>query len=325
MVGLTSVATATLGSTALPSMEKRGYDQKFSAGIIMGGACVGIIIPPSVTMLIYCLVTETSPGQMFIAGVVPGLIISAVLIVYSLIYAKRFPQRAPAVALKDVATTREKMASLRGIILPVIIIAVVITSILTGMATPTEAGSVGVVGSLICAGLKKKLSKDNIFKMLTMTVNLCGAIFYIIIASIAYARITSISGLGSAVANWVVDNNLNVYVILAFVCVFFGFIGMFMDAGAALFMTGPILVPLLISMDFNMLVFGLIFVLLVCIGSLSPPFGICLFVMKGVAPHLSMSTIYRAAIPFIILYIGFIFLFLFAPDLVTWLPGLMMG
>ncbi|GHU65813.1 tripartite transporter large subunit [Clostridia bacterium] len=325
MVGLTSVATATLGSTALPSMEKRGYDQKFAAGIIMGGACIGIIIPPSVTMLIYSAVTETSPGQMFIAGVIPGLVIAVILIIYSIIYAYKNPTKAPAISKEESATWKEKMTSLRGIILPVIIIVAVIASILTGFATPTEAGAVGVVGSLICAGIKKALSKDNMKKMLTMTTNLSGSIFYIIIASVAYARITSVSGLGQTVANWVASSNLNFYVVLAFICLFFGFIGMFMDAGAALFMTGPIIVPLLHAMGFNMLVFGLVFVLLVCIGSLSPPFGICLFVMKGVAPQLSMNTIYRASIPFIVMYALFIVLFLAVPQLVTWLPGLMMG
>jgi len=323
MVGLTTVATATLGVSALPSMLKRGYDKKFATGIIMGGACIGIIIPPSVTMIIYAAITETSPGKMFMAGVVPGLIMTVVLIVYSLIYARIYPDRAPALPPGESFTMKEKMASLRGIILPVFLILCVIGSILTGIATPTEAASVGVAGSLLCAALKKSLNKESMYQMIKMTVNLDAAIFFMIFASHAYARITTASGLGTWVSNFVISRDLSVYVVIFVVCLFFVFIGMFMDAGAALYMTAPLIIPLLNAFGFDLILFGLIYVLLVCIGNLSPPFGICLFVIRGVAPQVSMKEIYLAAIPFLVIYLVAIVFFLVFPQFVLWLPSIM--
>ncbi len=323
MVGLTTVATATLGVSALPSMLSRGYDKKFASGIIMGGACIGIIIPPSVTMIIYAAVTETSPGKMFMAGVVPGILLSLVLIVYSLIYARLHPDKAPALPADERFTFQEKMSSLKGIFLPLILILSVIGSILTGLATPTEAASVGVAGSLVCSAIKKSLNKESLKKMLNMTVNLSAAVFFMIFACTAYARVTTASGLGTVVANFVVSQNVSVYVVIFFVCLFFIFIGMFMDAGAGLYMVMPIVVPLLKAMNFDLILFGLIYVLLVCIGSLSPPFGICLFIMRGVAPQVNMKTIYQAAIPFIIIYLAAIVFFIIFPQFVLWLPSIL--
>jgi tripartite ATP-independent transporter DctM subunit len=172
MVGLTTVATATLGVSALPSMLSRGYDKKFASGIIMGGACIGIIIPPSVTMIIYAAVTETSPGKMFMAGVVPGIFLSLVLIIYCLVYAKLFPDKAPALPADERFTLKEKIVSLKGIILPLLLILSVIGSILSGLATPTEAAAVGVAGSLLCALLKKTLNKESLKQIVKMTVNM---------------------------------------------------------------------------------------------------------------------------------------------------------
>lgn len=323
MVGLTTVATATLGVSALPSMLSRGYDKKFASGMIMGGACIGIIIPPSVTMIIYAAVTETSPGKMFIAGVVPGIMMTIALIVFGLVYAHIYPEKAPALPKEERYSMAEKIASLKGIVLPVGLILCVIGSILTGFATPTEAASVGVMGSLLCALLKKSLNRDSIREMIKMTVNLSGSVFFMIFASQAYARITTESGLGTAVSNFVARANFPVYVVIGVIALFFIFIGMFMDAGAALFMTAPIIVPLLNSLGFDLIVFGLTYVLLVCVGSLTPPFGICLFVLRGVAPQVSMKEIYQAAIPHIFIYLGAIVFFLAFPQFVTWLPSIM--
>lgn len=323
MVGLSSVATATLGVSAKPSMTSRGYDPKFTAGIIMSGSQLGIIIPPSVTMLIYATVTSVSPGKMFIAGVVPGLILMVGFIAYCLVYCHIYPDRGPALPEGERYSMKEKLASLKGMALPMIVILVVIGSILGGFATATEAAAVGVVGSLVAAAQKKALTFENIKNMLKMTVGLTASVFWLVIGAQAFARVTSTSQIGQLVSGLVANMTASPYLILAVVIVFFIFIGMFMDASAAIYMLGPILVPLLTGMGFDLIWFGIIYVLLVCIGNLTPPFGISLFVMRGVSPDTTMKDLWKAVVPGIIIYLVAIAAFMVFPNIVLWLPNLM--
>ncbi len=323
MVGLSSVATATLGVSAKPSMTKRGYDPKFTAGIIMSGSQLGIIIPPSVTMLIYATVTQVSPGKMFIAGVVPGLILMVVFIIFCIIYGMMNPTKAPALPKEERYTMREKLSSLKGMALPLALMLFVIGSILSGICTATEAASIGVVGSLLAAAFKKQLTFENFKKMLTMTIGLTASVFWLVIGATAFARVTSTSQIGQLVSSFVAEMTTSPYLILAVVVVFFVFIGMFMDASAAIFMLGPILVPLLTGMNFDLIWFGIIYVLLVCIGNLSPPFGISLFVMRGVSNDTTMRDLWVAVIPGIVIYVLGIIFFMIFPDLVLWLPSTM--
>jgi tripartite ATP-independent transporter DctM subunit len=200
----------------------------------------------------------------------------------------------------------------------------VLASIFSGMATPTEAAAVGVVGALICAAIKKKLTFPNLKNMLTMTVSLSGMFLWLLISAVAYARIVSATGVGSWVASWISDLDVNRWVILLGMHLVFFILGMFLDAGAILFITAPFFIPVVNELGFDLIWFGILWILNMCIGSMTPPFGFSLFVLRGVAPDIKMNDIYWAVVPFILLYFVVIALVMIFPDLALWLPEKMM-
>lgn len=323
MVGTTAVATATLGMTAQPSMISRNYDQKLTAGVILAGSGLGILIPPSILMIIYATLAEVSPGQMFIAGIIPGIMIAMMIIVYALVVCLIDPSKGPALPKEERYSWREKFESLKGVILPVFVIILVLASIFMGIATPTEAAAVGVVGSLISAAINRQLTWENIKKMFKMTVGLTGMIFWLIIGAAAYARIVSVTTLGKKIMEFVIEMNISPLLLVTIVFILFFILGMFMEATSILFMVAPIILPLFASMEIDLIWFGVIFILMAMIANLTPPFGAQLFILKGVVPDIELSTLYRAVIPMIILLaVGTILLAIF-PSIVTWLPNRM--
>lgn len=323
MVGVTSVATATLGLTARPSMLKRGYDNRLTAGVIMAGGTLGIIIPPSILMIIYALEANVSAGKLFFAGIGPGILAALIFMVYALVMSYIRPELGPALKKEERYTLKEKFLSLKGVILPVLVIIGVLAAIFTGLATPTEAASVGVVGALVAAAIKRKLDLNNLKKMLAMTVSLSGMFLWLLISAVAYARIVSATGVGSWVAGMISDLDVNRWFILIGMHLIFLILGMFLDAGAILFITAPFFIPVASELGFDMVWFGILWILNMCIGSMTPPFGFSLFVLRGVAPDIKMKEIYMAVIPFCLLYIVVLALVMIFPDIALWLPSKM--
>lgn len=323
MVGVVSVSTAALGMVARPSMIKRGYDEKLTAGVIMAGGVLGILIPPSIVMIVYASESGVSAGALFMAGIVPGILAALIYIVYCLIRCLIQPELGPSVPREERFTLKEKFASLRGVIFPFFVILVVLGSIYLGIATPTEAGAVGAVGALMAAAFRKKLTMENLKKIFIMTVRLNGMLFWILIGAVAYARIVTVTGVGSWFANWITDLDVNRWVILILIQVFFLIIGMFIDTVAALLITAPLFLPVLSALGFDLVWYGILFVIAVCIGNMTPPFGISLFVMRGVAGDLSLGTIYAAVWPFVFLLILCMILVMLVPQLALWLPQMM--
>ncbi|WP_102348824.1 TRAP transporter large permease [Bacillus sp. Marseille-P3661] len=324
MVGIATVATATLGLTARPSMLKRGYDEKLIAGVIMAGGALGILIPPSIVMIIYAMESNVSAGKLFFAGVIPGVLAAIIFVGYAIIISYMNPHMGPSLSVEERFTWKEKMESLKGVILPVFVIIAVLASIFSGLATPTEAAAVGVIGSLICAGVKRKLTLDNIKKMLAMSVKLNGMIFWLLIAAVGYARIVTATGVGSWIAEAILEIDVNRWIILIVIQIIFFILGMFIDPTAILLMTAPIFLPLVSDLGFDLLWFGVLFIINGCMAYLTPPFGISLFVLKGVAPDIKMGDLYKSVIPFCVLYALLIALVMIFPEIVTWLPNAVM-
>ncbi|WP_216830719.1 TRAP transporter large permease [Alkalihalobacterium elongatum] len=323
MVGVISVATATLGMIARPSMLKRGYDDRLTVGVIMAGGVLGLLIPPSIVMIIYAAESGVSTGALFMAGIFPGVLAAFLFILYSLILCYVKPEKGPAVEIGERYTWGEKLKSLKGIVLPLSVILVVLGSIYLGITTPTEAGAVGVVGALVSTAVKRKLTWANIKKIFIMTARLNGLVFWILIGAVAYARIVAVTGVGGAVARVITDTDINRWLILIAILLVFLALGMLIDTVAVLLITAPLFLPLLTSLGFDLVWFGVLFTIAVCIGSLTPPFGISIFIMRGVAPDISTQKIYSAVWPFIFLLLIAMALVLIFPQIALWLPEYM--
>ncbi|MFC5587732.1 TRAP transporter large permease subunit [Sporosarcina soli] len=323
MVGIASVATATLGMVARPSMLKRGYDDKLTLGIIMAGGTLGVLIPPSIVMIVYSAESGVSAGALFMAGIVPGILAAFLFILYAVVLCLIYPEKGPKTPKGERFTWQEKFASLKSVIIPLFVILIVLGSIYLGVATPTEAGAVGATGSLVAAAIRNKLTLQNIKKVFLMTVRLNGLIFWILIGAVAYARIVSVTGVGNSLASVILDANFNAWTVLILMLVLFLVLGMVIDTVAVLLITAPLFLPALAALDFDLLWFGVLFVIAVCIGNLSPPFGISLFVMRGVASDVGLKQIYVAVWPFIALLLFTMLLVLIFPQLALWLPEVM--
>lgn len=324
MVGISTVATATLGLTALPSMIKRGYNKKLAAGAICAGGSLGIIIPPSVIMIIYASEAEVSAGQMFFGGVIPGVMMALIYIAYIAFRCMRNPADGPPIPLEERFSLAEKFESLRAVALPMLIILLVLGVIYLGLATPTEAAAMGLVGSLICALTRRQLNLENIKKMFAMGVGINAMVFWIIIGAVAYSRLVTMSGVGEWFSGLVTGLEVNRWlVLLAMQSVFF-ILGMLLDPAGIILITGPFFLPVINALGFDPLWYGILFVINMCMAYLTPPFGFNLFVMKGVAAsELTFGEICSAIWPFVALQAVALLLMIIFPQLVTWLPGLM--
>ena len=320
MVGTTTVSTAALGVTARPSMLSRGYNDRLTQGIILAGSGLGILLPPSLVMIIYAGVAGVSPGQLFMAGILPGLMMALLFIIYSLIVCWVKPEYGPAIPKEERFTWKEKFISLKGVILPVAVISVVLFSIFFGIATPTEAAAIGVIGSLVSATINRKLTWDNLKNMFGMTIGLSSMMFWLLIGSSAYAKIISVTRVGEKLAEFIEILNLTPTMFLIVVLIIYFILGIPLDAVPILFMTAPIILPIFDQMGIDLLWFGIIFILSAITANLTPPFGIQLFVLKGVAPNIKMSDMFKACVPMVGLFtLGTIILFIW-PEIVTWLP-----
>lgn len=324
MVGISTVATATLGLTALPSMIKRGYNKKLVAGAICAGGALGIIIPPSVIMIIYASEAEVSAGQMFFGGIIPGIMMALIYIVYIAIRCFRNPADGPPIPAGERFTMAEKIESLKAVTLPMLIIFLVLGVIYLGFATPTEAAAIGLVGSLFCALTRRQLTLANIKKMFVMGVGINAMVFWIIIGAVAYSRLVTMSGTGEWFSGLVTGMDVNRWVILLAMQSVFFVLGMLLDPAGIILITGPFFLPVITALGFDPLWYGILFVINMNMAYLTPPFGFNLFVMKGVAAsELTIGEIYSAIWPFVGFQAIALLLVIIFPQLATWLPNLM--
>lgn len=323
MVGIATVATATLGMTARPAMLQKGYDDKLIMGTIIAGGALGILIPPSVLMIIYASEARVSAGAMFMGGVIPGVLAAIVFIGYVLIISYKYPEKGPAIPKDQRFTWKEKFQSLRSVILPVSVILVVLGAIYGGLATPSEAAAIGVVGTMISAGIKKKLTFINMKKIVTMAVQLNAMVLWIVVGAVAYSRIVTVTGVGQWFADFILSFDTSPIMILLMMQVVFFILGMFIDPTAIILITGPLFLPVVTELGYDPVWYGVLFVINMCMAYMTPPFGFNLFVMRGVAKDVSIKTVYASVWPFVGMYAFILALVIIFPSLVLWLPSIM--
>ncbi|WP_054030586.1 TRAP transporter large permease [Desulfatitalea tepidiphila] len=327
MAGIAGAATVSLGLIALPAMRKRGYDTRLSIGTIAAGGTLGILIPPSVPMIFYALFARMSIGQLFLAGILPGVLFALLLGIYILIKGKCSPNTCPSIPFEERASLREKFAALPEVLPSIILIILVLGSIFSGIATPTESASVGVVGSFIIALIKRKVDFRLIRESTFQTVHITTMVIWVMMGAAVFAAVYQALGASQLVQKIAVSGDLSVnrWFIMAIIIAILFIVGMFLDASAIVILFVPTLVPLITQLGFDPLWFSVIFIISLMVGYLSPPFGLSLFYIKGIVPpDVSDSDIYTSVLPFIGVFIlGTLLLILF-PSIVLWLPKVLM-
>lgn len=322
MAGISGVATITMGLIALPSMLSRGYSKIMAVGCISAGGTLGILIPPSVIMILYAFLTEESVGKLFIGGILPGIVLSALFIIYIAIRCLLRPELGPPIQEK--VSFKEKLVSLRAVILPVLLIISVLGVIYTGICTPTEASAIGALGSLICAAIHKRLTWNILKSSMERTLLLTAMVMWILIGATCFTQLYTALGAPVMLNNIISGLKVSKWVMLAFMQSIFFILGMFMDPAGIIMICTPVFIPVVKMLGFDTVWFGILFTINMEMGYITPPFGFNLFYMRAIVPPgISMNDIYRSIIPFVaVMIVGIIIVIIF-PDLATWLPSQM--
>lgn len=326
MAGVSGAATVSLGVIALPSMLKRGYDKNLATGTIMAGGALGFLIPPSVLMIVYAFLAKESIGKLFVAGIVPGLMLAGIYIVYILVRAYLNPAVAPPIPEEDRVDFKGKLISLKAMILPAILISVVLGCIIFGVTTPSEASAIGAVGSIFLAIFYRTFNMEILKDTLRSTTKIMGMLIWIALAAVFFSKIYIGLGAGELIGELIQDNDLSPYWVIISMLACYFILGMFLDDFAIVFITIPLFVPIVQSLGFDTIWFAILFIVSMQTAFITPPFGYNLFYMHSVAPpEISMIDLYKAAVPFIFLQIFGLVLIVIFPQIALWLPQLIFG
>lgn len=325
MVGISGAAVVTMGTIALPAMLERGYDKKMAIGCISAGGGLGILIPPSVLMILYSLITGVSVGKLFAAGVVPGIMLAAMICIYIFIRCWLQPGMGPALPPEERGTWPQKFAALRAVLLPLLIVVMVLGSILFGLATPTEAAAVGVLGAMISAFVHRQMSWALLRESCIRTFRLTGMIMWILFAAHAFSSAYQSMGAQSLIKGMMTSIPGGPWGTIVFIEFVLLLLGMVLDPVGIMLITLPVFLPIITALGFDPIWFGILFIINMEIGYQTPPFGFNLFYLKGIVPRgVTMGDIYQSVTPYtLIMILGLILIMLF-PGLATWLPSLVL-
>jgi len=326
LTGASMASVAMLGKTLVPEMEKRGYSKPMSLGPILGSGGLAIMIPPSSLAVLLGALGEISIGRILMAIILPGLLMAVLYAAYIVVRCQLQPSMAPPYVVPPIPMS-EKLASTARHILPVgLVIFLVIGLILLGIATPTEAAATGVIGVFLLAALNRKLNWEVVKKSLLSAAQISIMIFLIIAGAKAFSQILAFSGASRGLIELATGLPLaSIFVFLAMLVVLF-FLGMFMSVITIMMITIPIFMPVIYALGFDPVWFAAIFLLTMEMAATSPPFGLSLFVMKGVAPpDTTIGDVYKAALPFLYCDLIAIALIIIFPSVALWLPGIAIG
>lgn len=319
--GSLNATTATVSKITLPEMEKYNYKPSLSTACVAAGGTLGILIPPSVILILYGIQTREPIGELLIAGIIPGIIQVVIFMIIVAILVRKDPSLAPAKV--EQSTVMEKFHTLKSVWPFLALFIISIGGIYLGIFTPTEAAGVGAIGAMFFSFISKRLNWNRLKLSFNESVKLTAYIFLILIGATIFSQFITISRLPVALTQMVGNLELNSSVVLIVILFALFLLGCFIEGLSLIVLTIPIIYPIIIELGFNGVWFGIIMVMAINIGSLTPPLGISIFVIKGVANHIPIQTIFKGAVPMIVGMIICIFLLIIFPQLVTILPSLM--
>jgi tripartite ATP-independent transporter DctM subunit len=317
--GSTTATAATFTSIALPEMRKYNYETSFATATIAAAAILGVMIPPSVIFVVYGIATGESIGKLFIAGILPGIVLMAFFMAAAYLVTLRRPQTAPS---GPKVSWREKVkAALTGGIEVIIIFIAVMGGLFAGIFTPTEAGGMGAFATLVVALVKRQLTWRGFVNSLADTVRLSAMILFLTGAAMIYGRFLAITGLPDALCTWATETALPPVMILVLVLIVYLILGCFIDALALVLLTVPIFYPVMTALGFDPIWFGVIIVLALGMGVLTPPVGANVYVVAGVARDIPVTLIFRGVWPYLLAIFACIALLTAFPQIALLLPS----
>lgn len=315
VAGSSAVTCATVGRMSMPELKRRGYDEKLSIGTLAGSGTLGLLIPPSIMLIVYGVIAQQSISRMFIAGVVPGLLIIGLFMGYVAIRSKLDPGLAPVET--DHSSLRQKLWASRHLIPILALVGSVIGSIYGGYATPTEAATIGVLGALLLAGLSGSLSKQTFSDSLMGAVRTSCMIAFILAGAAFLSVAMAFTGVPGVLAGYVDQWGLSQYGLLAVLTLLYIFLGCFLDGVSMMVVTASVVLPMVESAGINLIWFGIFTVIVVEMAQITPPVGFNLFVLQGMTGK-DILQVTKAAIPFFFLMLLGIVIITVFPQIVLW-------
>ncbi len=326
--GIIGASVVAMGLLAAPSLLSRGYKPELTAGVICAGGTLGILIPPSIMLVVYGGLVGLSVGKLFVAAIFPGLILSGLYMLYTLIMCWIKPEWGPPLPKEErdkySAAEKWKMA-FTSLLPPVALIIIVLGSIMAGIATPTEAAGMGALGSMVLTALQKRLNFNTIKEASLATLKTTSMVMILFIGGNCFSSVFMGIGGGDVVADFLMSISTNKWVILSIMMTIIFFLGMFVDWLGILLICIPVFTPIAEQLGFDPLWFALIVCVNLQMSFLTPPFGYALFYLKGVAPEgMTMSHIYRGIVPFVALQIIGLIICIIFPQVITYLPSVLL-
>ena len=316
-----SIATAaTMSKVAYPSMKKLGYSDALSTGVIASGGTLGIMIPPSTIMVIYGIVTETHIGKLFAAGVIPGILTAILLMVAVVIMTSRDPEHAPA---GEKFTWGQRMQALRGIWGVLLLVFVVLGGIYGGFFTATEGAGMGASGAFLFAWARKALTWETLSDILVESARTTGMLFTLLIAATVFANFVNFTTMPGDLKQWITHLGLSPVMVVGAMMIIYIILGTVMEELTMVLLTIPLFFPIVVQLGFDPVWFGVLIVMVIQIGLISPPVGMNLFVLNTLLPKVGLGTIFRGCWPFVGMQIITLGILLFFPALSLYLPSLM--
>ncbi len=319
-----SVATAAaMSGIAYPEMRKYNYSPKLATGTIAGGGTLGFLIPPSIGFVVFGMLTEQSVGKLLIAGILPGVILALTFVLLVVLQVKRDPSLAPS--NPEAVSWKEKILSLKNVWEILIVFLIVMGGIYLGWFTPSEAGAAGATLLFLFAFFKRKLTFKNLFGALQESVRVSAMVLFLIAGATVYTYFLGLSTIPVQLVGWVAGLAVSRYVILAAILLVYLFLGCFIDAVSMMVLTLPVVFPLILQLGFHPIAFGVLCVLMMDAGLITPPMGLNLFTIAGTAKDVSMEDIYMGALPFVIPILIVVIIVAAFPETVLILPRMMLG
>ena len=318
-----SVATAaTMGTVALPEMKRFNYHPRLATGSIAAGGTLGFLIPPSIGFIVYGMLTEQSIGKLLVAGMIPGLVLALAYIGIIVAMVKLNPSLAPAIP--ESVSWREKFSSLMGVWEPLAVFLLVMGGIYGGFFTPTEAGAIGATVLFLISIVKRKLNRQNLVEALLEAVRISVMVLFLVAGANVFSYFLALSTIPMQVATWAAGLEVSPYLIHTIIVIIYLFLGCFLDAISMMVLTMPVIFPVILALNFDPIWFGVIAVLMMEAGLITPPMGLNIFTVAGVAKDTPVETIFRGVAPFLLSIFALVILITLFPGLALFLPNMMM-
>lgn len=315
--GSSAATTATVGKITYNELSSRGYHKSLAIGSLAGSGTLGFLIPPSLIMIIYGILSDTSIGQLFIAGVIPGLSLAAIYSIYIVVRCMMNPSLVPA--QKESFSMKQRMDSLKDLFPVLLLIVIVLGGIYAGLTTPTEAAVIGVLGALAIAAWFRNLNMSNFKEALLSAVKTSGMICFIIAGAAFLSQIVGFLGIATALSEYIAELNLSPYMLILVLGLMYVMLGMILDGISIVVMTLPIVLPIIVAAGFDPLWFGIFVVFMVELSQVTPPVGFSIFVIQYITND-DVRDILKATFPFFLIMVFMVMLVTIFPEIVFYLP-----